>query len=269
MTLMCRMYGVTRAGFYQWQARGASHRERQDAQLLDSIRDIHAESRQTYGSPRVHQTLRQAGTRVGKKRVERLMRQHQIKARAARLYRNSRKLDSFFASVPNQQLKTLADRPDRVWVGDVTYLRVGGVWRYLATVMDKYSRRIIGWALSKYKNVGLTLKALDRAVFRRRARPGVIFHSDRGVEYASYTFRDRLNELGFVQSMNRPGTMTDNAHMESFFHSMKSDVIHGVTFNSDAELQTVVRRYIPFYNQRRIHSSLGYCSPLQFEQRGA
>jgi transposase InsO family protein len=146
---------------------------------------------------------------------------------------------------------------------------VGGVWRYLAVVMDRFSRRIIGWSLSRAKDVRLTLAALNHAVVNRRPRPGLLFHSDRGIEYAAYAFRNRLAALGFVQSMNRPREVTDNAHMESFFHSMKTDVVHGVTLASPTEGGQLVRSYIPYYNRVRLHSGLGYRSPVDYEAQRA
>jgi putative transposase len=193
------------------------------------------------------------------------MREAGLRARAAKLYRRILGLHGFFASIPNRQLDRLTTAPDQVWVGDITYLKVGGTWRYLAAVMDRYSRRIIGWSLGPTRDVQLTLTALNRAVFNRRPRPGVIFHTDRGIEYAAYAFRDRLATLGFVQSMNRPGEITDNAHMESFFHSMKSDVVHGVTLTRDADLTRLLRSYIPYYNGVRLHSGIGYASPVDYE----
>lgn len=266
---MCRLYGVTRAGYYAWRWRGKSRRAKDNERLWEKIQRIHQASRGIYGSPRVHQALRTEGERVGKKRVEWMMRENGLKARAAKLYHPNPGTHAFYASIPNRQLDKIATGPDQVWVGDITYVKVGQAWRYLATVMDKYSRRIIGWSLGRHKDVNLTLKAFSRAVHNRRPGPGVIFHSDRGIEYAGYTYRDRLAELGFVQSMNRPGTMTDNAHKESFYHSMKSDVIHGEVFDSDQEIERVIRSYIPFYNQSRIHSSLGYVSPVQYEEQVA
>ncbi len=164
------------------------------------------QSRGTYGSPRIHQALRAAGTRVSRRRVARLMREAGLRARAAKLYRAIPGLHAFFTSIPNCQLDCLATGPDQVWVGDITYLKVGGAWRYLAVVMDRYSRRIVGWSLGRHKDARLTLAALNHAVFNRRPRPGLIFHSDRGIEYAAYAFRGRLATLGFVQSMNRPGS---------------------------------------------------------------
>ena len=170
----------------------------------------------------------------------------------------------FFEAIPRQRLKALSLSPNAVWVGDITYLKLGERWRYLATVMDRCTRKVIGWSLGARKNVKLTLQALDRAVQGCRPRAGLIFHSDRGTEYAGYLFRDRLAELGIVQSMNE--RMNDNAHMESFYHSMKSDVIHGVQFDDEQHLMRTIREYIRYYNERRLHSSIGYMAPAMYEQ---
>jgi putative transposase len=263
---MCALYRVTPAGYYAWRRRGESARRRQDRSLLVTIREIFERSRGTYGSPRIHRALATSGVRVSRRRVARLMREGGLRARAARIYRRIPGLHGFFTSIPNRQLDRLAAAPNQVWVGDITYLEVAGAWRYLAVVMDRYSRRIIGWSLGAFKDAQLTLAALNRAVFNRRPRPGVIFHSDRGVEYAAYAFRNRLAALGFVQSMNRPREITDNAYMESFFHSMKSDVVHGVSFADHTELERLLRSYIPYYNGVRLHSGIGYCSPIDYEQ---
>jgi transposase InsO family protein len=259
---------VTRSGYYAWRRRGESARRRQDRSLLGTIRELFEQSRGTYGSPRIYRALVAAGLRVSRRRVERLMREAGLRARAARLYRRIPGLHDFFTSIPNRQLDRRATARDQVWVGDITYLKVAGAWRYLAVVMDRYSRRIIGWSLGPTKDARLTLAAFNRAVFHRRPRPGVIFHSDRGVEYAAYAFRNRLAALGFVQSMNRPREITDNAHMESFFHSMKSDVVHGVRFMDDTQLVSLLRSYIPYYNGVRLHSGIGYASPVAYEARG-
>ena len=264
---MCALYQVTRSGYYAWRRRGNSARRRQDRLLLDAIRAAFDRSRRTYGSPRIHRALRAAGVRISRRRVGRLMCEAGLRARAAKLYRRIPGLHGFFTSIPNRQLDRLATAPDQVWVGDLTYLKVGSTWRYLAVVLDRYSRRVLGWSLSATKDARLTLAALNHAVFRRRPGPGVIFHSDRGVEYAAYAFRERLAALGFVQSMNRPREITDNAHMESFFHSMKSDTVHGVTFARDVELAHVLRSYIPYYNSVRLHSGIGYASPVNYEAR--
>jgi transposase InsO family protein len=266
---MCRLYGVTRAGYYAWRHREPSKRTQANEQLWKKIQNIHAKSRDTYGNPRVHEALTASGERASRGRVERLMRKNALKARAAKLYRSNPGHHAFYASIPNQQLEKIATAPDQVWVGDVTYLKVGKVWRYLAVVMDKYSRRVIGWSLGKARDANLTIAALNRAVFNRRRASGVIFHTDRGIEYAAYAFRKRLGRLGFIQSMNRPGTMIDNAHIESFFHSMKSDVIHGKKFHEDRDILKALRSYMPFYNHERLHSSLGYQPPAKYEAEAA
>jgi transposase InsO family protein len=231
------------------------------------IRAVHAESRGTYGSPRVHQVLRGRGHRVGKHRVARLMRRHGIKARVATIRYTNPSIQRFFGSIANQSLEVQLQRPNQVWVGDITYLKLGAVYRYLAVVMDKYSRRVVGWSYGPRKDVRLTLRALNRAVHSRRPAPGLVFHTDRGIEYAAGAFKARIAELGFVQSMNRPGKITDNAFIESFFHSMKADIYHGVRFTDDLELSIALKSYVPFYNNDRLHSSLQYVPPATFEQQ--
>ena len=264
---MCRVYGVTRAGYYAWRSRERSERERQNETLAAAIRAVHTESRGTYGSPRVHQVLRGRGHCVGKHRVARLMRRHGIKARVATMRYTSPSIQRFFGAIANQSLDVELERPDQVWVGDVTYLKVGAVYRYLAVVMDKYSRRVVGWSYGRRRDVALTLRALNCAVRSRRPAAGLVFHTDRGIEYAAGGFKTRIAELGFIQSMNRPGKITDNAFIESFFHSMKSDIYHGVRFGDDAELRRALKSYVPFYNTDRLHSSLQYVPPATFEQQ--
>jgi transposase InsO family protein len=263
---MCRFYGVTRAGFYLWRSRERSERERANEHLAQRIRVVHEASRGTYGSPRVYQALRGQGLRVSENRVARVMRAQGIRARVARIHYTNARLRSFYSAVKNAQLEITPKAPDQVWVGDLTYLKVGAIYRYLAVVMDKYSRRVLGWAYGKRKDVALTLKALDRAVSARRPSRGLIFHTDRGIEYAAEAFKQRLAELGITQSMNRPGKVTDNAYIESFFHSMKTDIVHGMTFTEDLEIKRAVRAYVPFYNGTRLHSSLNYVPPATFEQ---
>jgi putative transposase len=284
---MCRVYGVTRAGFYAWRSRGPSLRTQQNVALSEQIKQVHQASRSVYGSPRVYRRLREMGIVVSENRVAKLMRRCGIKARVATLRYTSPNLKKFFGSLPNQQYEHPAAVPNQVWVADITYLKVGAIYRYLikqlaiplgwqktptkwlvmAVVMDRCSRRIVGWAFGQQKNVVLTLRALNHAVGKRRPSPGLIFHTDRGIEYYANAFRERLAQLQITQSMNRPGKVTDNAFMESFFHSMKSDVIHGNTFTEDSQLLSVLRSYIPFYNHSRMHSSLNYVSPATYENQ--
>lgn len=266
---MCRLYGVTRAGFYAWRARGRSLRARQNQALGARIEAIHRISRGTYGSPRVHRALERSGCRVSENRVARLMRERGIKGRVATIRYTNPGMRRYYASLSNEQLEVQTCRSDQVWVADITYLKVGPIYRYLAVVMDRYSRRVLGWSFGKHKSVALTLRALDRAVRNRRPRHGLIFHTDRGIEYAAGVFKQRLAELGITQSMNRPGKVTDNAYMESFFHSMKSEAIHGLAFTEDRQIASVLRSYVPFYNSTRMHSSLGYVSPATFEKQPA
>jgi transposase InsO family protein len=264
---MCRVYGVTRAGFYAWRSRGPSLRTQQNVALSEQIKQVHQASRSVYGSPRVYRRLREMGVVVSENRVAKLMRRYGIKARVATLRYTSPNLKKFFGSLPNQQYEHPAAVPNQVWVADITYLKVGAIYRYLAVVMDRCSRRIVGWAFGQQKNVVLTLRALNHAVGKRRPSPGLIFHTDRGIEYYANAFWERLAQLQITQSMNRPGKVTDNAFMESFFHSMKSDVIHGNTFTEDSQLLSVLRSYIPFYNHSRMHSSLNYVSPATYENQ--
>jgi transposase InsO family protein len=268
--VLCRTYKVTRSGFYGWRQRRHAPRKAQTQQLSARIAAIYDASYGTYGSPRIHWALKAEGVGVGRKRVASLMRRMELKGRCGRIYRSQRRVsvNRFFNGIPNRSLEKVTTGPNQVWVGDITYLKAGGQWRYLAVVMDKYSRRILSWSLSARKDAWLTLRALNRAVARRRPATGLIFHSDRGIEYGAFVMRRRLAHLGIVQSMNRPeAKMTDNALMESFFHSMKAEGVHGRTFPDQQRLDQHVNHYMPFYNGQRIHSALGYVSPIVFEQQ--
>jgi transposase InsO family protein len=233
------------------------------------IQAIFAASDGTYGSPRIHRALRAITIRISRRRVERLMRAMGLRARLVRVYRSNPGLHEFFGQHPNRVWRRCATVRDRIWVGDLTYVSVQGQWRYLATVMDQYSRRILSWSLSRTRSTALTRTVLDRAVRRRQPVRGLIFHSDRGSEYAGTLFRDRLAQLGIRQSMTRGGAPSENAHIESFFPSLKADIVHGVRFATDDELRHAVRRYVQYYNHRRLHSALSYRSPVDYERVAA
>jgi len=217
----------------------------------------------------VYRELKKQGVAVSRRRVERLMKAAGLRGRVAQIYRSNPRLHRFYEQYPNRLWKHSATRPNEVWVADVTYLAVAGQWRYLAVVMDQCSRRILGWSLGRKRGTTLTRAALDLATRGRRLKPGLIFHSDRGSEYAGTGIGDRLKALGVLQSMTRGGCPADNPHAESFFHSLKADVIHGVRFANEEQLRSCISSYIPFYNHRRSHSSLGFVSPVEYETRVA
>lgn len=264
---MCRLYAVSASGYYAWRQGEPSERAKRDAVLLEKIRQEHAVSRETYGSPRVHAALRREGERVGRRRVERIMRQSGLRGRCADLYRRMPGMGRFFCreGESNRLMDRAITAPDQAWVGDVTYLKVRGEWRYLATVMDRHTRRILGWSLGLQRTAALTARALKRALSIRKPRTGAVFHSDRGVEYLGYDYQRVLNRAGLQRSVNRPRRLNDNAHMESLFKSLKSNMYHGRTFDSDQALRSAIVSYIDFYNHTRLHSSLGYRTPIEFE----
>lgn len=268
---LCDWLGVSTSGFYAWEKRDASTRYHEDQKLLERISKIYWQSEGRYGSPRVYQTLLSQGIRVGRKRVERLMREAGLQGRVVQVTRRQPGLKRFKAQGNNLRLKM--DEPtaiNQIWVGDVTYLKLNGQWQYLATVMDLYSRRIIGWSLSATRTVQLTCSALNYALRKRGFPTEVVFHTDRGIEYMGTDFQQLLRKQCFKHSVNRPKHCTDNAHMESFYHSLKAELIRGTVFKSLKAMRQALARYINrFYNAVRLHSGLDYLSPIQFEQRAA
>jgi transposase InsO family protein len=263
------VFSVTRAGFYAWRERPASARARQDRVLLEEIRVIFERSGGTYGSPRIHQALTARGRRVSRRRVERLMRVGGWRARVARVYRGKAGTHRWFGQHPNLVKRTQATRPNHIWVGDLTYLAVCSRWWYLAVVLDQCSRRVLAWRLGAIRDAWLTRTVVTAALRRRRPPAGLIFHSDRGSEFLGTVFRTCLVTHGVQQSMTGGGAPGENAHMESFFHSLKADMIHGRSFQTVTELRQQLRRYLPYYNHQRLHSALDYQSPVDYEDGAA
>ena len=249
-------------------SRPGSPRSDENRRFTNKIEAIFFANKTNYGSPRVHAVLRESGVKVNRKRVERLMREAGLVGKAARIYRRKALPEKFYTKMPNLK-KDMAPptETDRQWVGDLTYLKVSGQWRYLAVVMDLYSRRIVGWSLGQNKTAELTRSAIRKALKHRTVKPGLIFHTDRGSEYGAYLIQDELKLAGIKSSMNRPKPVTDNAHMESFFQSMKTECIHEVSFNTESELRMTLCWYLDnYYNSKRVHSSIGYTSPINYER---
>ena len=269
MTRLCRLFAVSRPGFYAWRARPESPRRREDRVRLEDVRAIFENSGGTYGSPRVRRALQARGHRLSGRRVARLMREDGLRGRLVRVYRPKAGTHRWFGQYPHHVKRTQATRLNRTRVGDLTYIAVGGRWWYLAAVLDQCSRRVLAWRLANVRDLCLTRAMVDAAIRRRRPAAGLIFHSDRGSEFLGTPFRDRLAANGVRQSMTRGGAPRENAHMESFFHSLKADVIHGRTFQTVIELRQVLRRYVQYYHHQRLHSALEYQSPVDYERRAA
>lgn len=251
--------------------RGACYRYYEDQDLLTLISQIFWDSEGRYGSPRVHESLKKQGVFVGRKRVERLMKQAGLRGRVVRVTRRQPGLKRFRSKGQNLLLDMAKPTAiNQVWVADVTYLKVNGQWQYLSTIMDQYSRRILGWSLSATRTTELTKATLDYALKKRGFPTDVIFHTDRGVEFAAHDFQEVLCRHQFKHSVNRPGHCTDNAYMESFYHSLKAELIRETTFGCVKELRKGIGRYVNgFYNSLRLHSGLNYMSPIEFEAMAA
>ncbi len=266
---LCRALSVSKSGYYAWLKRAPSARARSDGELLARIREAHARSRRTYGSPRVHAELRAHGTRCSRKRVARLMRAAGLSARGPR--RAVRTTDSRHALPVAANLlgrDFTAPAPDRRWAADITYVPTAEGWLYLAVILDLFSRRVVGHAAAATLATTLVSEALLLACGRRRPGSGLLHHSDRGSQYASGEYQSRLAEVGALCSMSRRGDCYDNAAVESFFGTLKTELVHGRRYATRAEARSDIFEYIElFYNRERRHSALGYLSPAEYEAR--
>ena len=238
-----------------------------DEMLFGHILNIYYQFDEIYGSPKIHQELRKQGIYVGAKRVARIMREYNLKAIKARLYRTEKAQSNstFRANIKFELLDKIVTGINQVWRGDITDLRLNGKWKYLSTIMDHHSRRLIAWSLSDNRDAKLTIRTLERAVRNRGKHPGLIFHTDQGIEYAAFSFQKRLRQYGFIQSMNRSDKLNDNAQMESFYHQFKTEKVRKKEYTSNKMLKSDVVSDMGFYNYRRSHSSLGYISPVEYE----
>ena len=268
--MLCRVIGVSRAGYYAWSKRGLSQRAQGDADLTAEIRIIHAKSRHTYGSPRVHATLRACGQRVGRKRVARLMRAASLRGRAPKRHVRTTVSDPQATPAPNLVARQFtASAMNRLWLTDITYLPTQEGWLYLAAMLDACSRRVVGWAMADHLRTELALEALEMALTTRRPADGeVVHHSDRGCQYTAQAYQEVLNTHNIRCSMSRKGNCLDNAVAESFFATLKRELLPEQPWPTRPAARAAVFEWLAvFYNRQRRHSRLGYLTPVEFEER--
>ena len=268
VAVLCRMLGVSKSGYYAWRGRPLSERKRQDALLTEKIRQIHTRSHETYGYPRVHAELRSLGVRCGRRRVARLMRAAGLRGCVRGKKRRTTRRDPRAAPAPDLLCRNfVAGGPNRIWLADITYIPTREGFLYLAFILDTHSRRIVGWSMASHMRTELVIDALEMAVWRRKPSVGLVHHSDRGVQYTAISFGKRLKEADIVPSMGRSGTALDNAMAESFIATLKSELVHRHHFPDREAAKSTIFEYLEgFYNRRRLHSALGYKSPVSYEE---
>jgi putative transposase len=268
VNLLCAVLDVSRSGYYAWCVRPPSERAIADRELTEEIRNIHEASEQRYGSPRIHEELGANDTHVSRKRVARLMREGGISARTKRRFVKTTDSKHDFPIAPNLlQRDFTADAPNETWVGDITYLDTREGWLYLAVLIDLYSRRVVGWAMSERIDTALAMGALNMALAQRKPQRGLVHHTDRGCQYASHEYRRLLRGIGAECSMSRKGDCWDNAVAESFFASLRKELTNRVDFLTRDAARSNVFEYIEaFYNRVRRHSTISYKSPNDFER---
>lgn len=268
---LCKLLNVTTRGYRAWRNRPASRRQREDLVLLAHIREQHRLSLNSYGRPRMTEELKEIGLNVGHRRVGRLMRQNGISVVRTRKYKVTTDSNHKFNIAPNLLNRNFAaDRPNKKWVVDISYIWTREGWLYLAVVLDLHSRRVIGWAVSNRMKRDLAIRALNMAIALRRPPNGCIHHSDRGSQYCSHDYQKILRQHGFKVSMSGKGNCYDNAAMETFFKTIKAELIWRHSWQTRRAVEVAIFEYINgFYNPRRKHSALGWKSPLAFERKAA
>jgi putative transposase len=268
---MCNVLGVSKAGYYAWHEREPSTHDKRDAALAQTIADIHRKSRKTYGSPRIHRALGKQGISCGRKRVARIMRKEEIKGRQRKRFRRTTNSKHEHPIAPNVLDRRFdpreIGRPNVVWAGDITYIWTMEGWLYLAVILDLFSRYVVGWSMRHTMEAELALDALQMALDRRRPQGGVLHHTDRGVQYACGDYRKLLTKNGMTCSMSKKGDCWDNAVSESFFATLKSELIETKAWQAREQVRAAVFEYIEvWYNRERLHSSLDYNSPSEYEE---
>ncbi len=265
---MCRALQVSQSGYYRWCGKGQSNRDRENEQVLLKIRQIHRQSKQRYGSPRITEELRAEGYQYNEKRIARLMRLGKIAAKTKRRFKVTTKSKHNLPVAANLVKGNFqAAGPNRLWASDITYIWTGEGWLYVLAIMDVYSRQIVGWSMGNRLTQDLAIQALQQACWRRKPLPGCIFHADRGSQYAGLEFRNLLKQYGFIQSMSGSGNCYDNAIMETFFHTLKTELVYFERYETRNEARGSIFEYIEvFYNRERRHSALNYKSPVDFER---
>ncbi len=262
---------MTTGGYYAWKKRGQTKRQSRDADLLDWIRKVHTGRRRAYGSPRVYRLLRKLGVTCSRRRVSRVMRENGIRATSYGLYRNAPNRRAIYEQADN--LIAQSGCPigiNQQWVADFTYIKttVDG-WCYLAIILDRHSRKVVGWSFSKERNSRFTKAALKMALRSRNPPKGLIFHTDRGIEYVSSIHQEALLKAKLRPSMSGKGRCLDNAHAESFFYTLKTEELYQRKYKTHKEIRRDIVKFIDFYNRERLHSSLDYMSPMEYENRAA
>lgn len=267
VTVLCRVLEVSCSGFYRWLNAQPSERQSKNERLMIEIKAIHSESRGTYGSPRVHAELQSRGFEIGLNRVARLMAELGLTGQRPRRFRKTTDSHHSHPLAPDLVARDFnPSAPNQLWAADITYIATASGWAYLAVVLDLYSRRVIGWAIDDHMRTELVLEALDRALGTRERSEGLVHHSDRGSQYASARHRDELERRGIRVSMGAKGCAYDNAVVESFFATLKKDLVYRVNWLDQQQAALAISEYIQvFYNRRRRHSTLGYMSPADYE----
>ena len=264
---MCRVLSVSRSGFYEWLKRPVSHRDLQDQALKTEIKTSHEDSHQTYGTRRIQSDLADLGKRISRQRIRRLMKEENIETKMKKAFKvttDSRHNKPVADNLLNREFTQEA--PDQVFVGDITYIQTLEGWLYLSVFIDLYSRTVVGWSMDKRMTATLVTDSLEMALRKRKPKAGLIVHSDRGSQYVSDSYQALLKKNEYVCSMSRKGNCWDNAPSESFFHTLKTEMVHHEKFKTRSDAKQAIFEYIEvFYNRRRKHSTIGYVAPMEYD----